>query len=114
LESEECIRCEQNREYEFSRIADGGDPYTTETPETPGNPVLLTMDEIRSRWVELLSNGVAETEAEISHSNVADETSYPRLTNEENCSCDEGSVEQDSPYPSSSRNISERVLTVHR
>jgi len=24
LEGEECIRCEQNREYEFSRIADGG------------------------------------------------------------------------------------------
>ena len=33
------------------------------------------MDEIRSRRVVLLSNGVAETEAEGSHdSNVADET----------------------------------------
>lgn len=68
------LRCEQNREYEFSRITDGGNPYTTETPETPENPVLLTMDEIRSRRVALLSNGVAETEAEGSHSNVADES----------------------------------------
>ena len=77
LEGEECVRCEQNREYEFSRIADGGNPYTTETPETP---VSLTMDEIRSRRIAVLSNGVAEIEAEGSHSNVADETSYPRLT----------------------------------
>ena len=54
------------------------------------------MNEIRSRQVALLSNGVAETEAEGSHCNVADETSYPRLTNKENCSRDEGSVEQNS------------------
>ena len=85
LEGEECIRCEQNREYEFSRIADGGNLYTTETPERPENPVLLTMDEMKYRRVALLSNGVAETEVEGSHdSNVADETSYARLTNDEN------------------------------
>ena len=114
LEGEECIRCEQNREYEFSRIADGGNPYPTDTPEIPESPVLLTMDEIRSRRVALLSNGVAETEAEGSHCNVADETSYPRLTNEENCSRDEGSVEQDPPCLSSLRDLPERVLTVHR
>jgi len=114
LEGEECIRCEQNREYELSGIADGGNPYTTETPETPVNQVLLTIDEIRSRRIALLSNGVAETEAEGSHCNVADETSYPRLANEENCSRDEGSVEQNSPCPSSSRDLPERVLTVHR
>lgn len=108
LEGDECIRCEQNRECEFSRIADEGSPYTTESP------VLLTMDEIRFRRVALLSNGVDETEAEGSHSNVANETSYPRLTNEENCSRDEGSVEQDSPCPSSSRDLPERILTVHR
>ena len=112
MEGEECIQCEQNREYEFSRIADGGNPYTTESPDAPENPVLLTMDEIRSRWVALLSNGVDETEAEGSHSNVANETSYPRLTNEENCSHDEGSVEQDSSFPSSSRDLPERILTV--
>jgi len=112
LEGEECIRCEQNREYEVSRIADGVNPYTTEIPETPENPVLLTMDEIRFRRVALLSNGGAETEGEGSHSNVAVETSYPRLTNEENCSRDEGSVKQDSPCPSSSRYLPERVLTV--
>lgn len=80
-------------ENELSTTTDGGNPYTTETPE---NPVLLTMNEIRSRQVALLSNGVAETEAEGSHCNVADETSYPRLTNKENCSRDEGSVEQNS------------------
>lgn len=114
LEGEECIRCEQNREYEYSRIADGGNPYTTESPNAPENPGLLTMDEIRSRRVALLSNGVDETEAEGSHSNVANETSYPRLTNEENCSRDEGSVEQDSSFPSSSRDLPERILTVHR
>ena len=78
-------------------MADGGNPYTTETPETPGS---LTMDKIRSRQVAVLSNGVPGTEAEGAHSNVADETSYPRLTNEENCSRDRGSVEQDSPCPS--------------
>ena len=39
LKGEECIRCDQNREYEFSRIADEGNPYTTETPETPESPV---------------------------------------------------------------------------
>ena len=73
------------------------------------------MDEIRSRRVALLSNGVAETEAEGSHdSNVADETSYPRLTNDENCSRDEGSVEPDYPCPSSSRDLPERIFTVHR
>jgi len=71
------------------------------------------MDEIRSRRVALLSNGVAETESEGSHGNVADETSYRRFTNEENCSRDEGSLEQDSPCPSSSRDLPERVLTVH-
>ena len=115
LEGEECIRCEQNREYEFSRIADGGNPYTTETPETPETPVLLTMDEIRSRRVALLSNGEAETEAEGSHdSSVADETSYPTLTNDENCNRDEGSVEPNNPCPSSSRDVPERILTVHR
>ena len=120
LEGEECIRCEQNREYEFSRIADGGNPYTTESPDTqespdtPENPVLLTMDEIRSRRVAPLSSGVDETEAEGSHSNVANETSYPRLTIEENCSRDESSVEQDSPCTSSSRDLPERILTVHR
>ena len=111
LEGEECVRCEQNREYELSRIADGGNPYTTETPETP---VSLTIDELRFRRVAVLSNDVAEVEAEGSHSNVADETSYPRLTNEENCSIDQGSVEQDSPCPSSSTNLPEGVLTVHR
>ena len=112
LEGEECIRCEQNREYESSRIADGGNPYTTETSETP---VSLTMDEIRSRRVALLSNpGLAEREGDGSNSNVADETSSPRLTNEENSNRDEGSVEQDSPCPSSSRGLPERVLTVHR
>lgn len=70
---------------------------------------LLTMDEIRSRRVALLSNGVDETEAEGSHNNVANGTSYPRLTNEENCSRDE---EQDSSFPSSSRDLPERILTV--
>ena len=114
LEGEECIRCEQNRGYEFSRIVDGGNPYTTEHPDTPKNPVLLTMDEIRSRRVAQLSSGVEETEAERSHSNVANETSYPRLTNEEKISRDECSLEQDSPCPSSSRDLPERILTVHR
>ncbi|PFX11732.1 hypothetical protein AWC38_SpisGene24435 [Stylophora pistillata] len=111
LEGEECVRCEQKREYELSRIADGGNPYTTETPETP---VALTMDEIRSRRVAVLSNSVAEIEAEGSHSNVADETSYPMLTNEENCNLDQGPVEQNCPCPSSSGNLPEIVLSVHR
>ena len=110
LEGEECVRCEQNRVYELSRIADRGNPYTTETPETP---VSLSMDELRFRRVAVLSNGVAEVEAEGLHSNVADETSFPRLTNEENCSIDQGSVEQDSPCSSSSTSLPERVLTVH-
>ena len=69
------------------------------------------MDKISSRRVALLSSGVDETEAEGSHGNVANETSYP---NEENCIRDEGSVEQDSPCPSSSRDLPERILTVHR
>ncbi|PFX15053.1 hypothetical protein AWC38_SpisGene20754 [Stylophora pistillata] len=86
-------------------------PYTTETPETP---VPLTMDEIRSRRVAVLSNSVAEIEAEGSRCNVADETSYPRLTNEENCNLDQGPVEQNCPCPSSSENLPERVLSVHR
>ena len=73
------------------------------------------MDEIRSRRVALLSNGEAETEAEGSHdSSVADETSYPTLTNDENCNRDEGSVEPNNPCPSSSRDVPERILTVHR
>ena len=72
------------------------------------------MDELRFRQVAVLSDGVAEVEAEGSHSNVADETSYPRLAKEENCSIDQGSVEQDSPCPSSSTNLPERVLTVQR
>ena len=110
-----CIRCERNRECEFSRIADGGNSYTTETPKKPETSVLLIMDETRSRRVALLSDGVAETEAEGSHdSNVADETSYPRLTNDGNCNRDEGSVEPDYPCPSSSRDIPERIFTVHR
>ena len=50
LEGEEYVRCEQNREYELSRIADGGNPYTTETPETPETPVSLTMNEISSTF----------------------------------------------------------------
>ena len=73
------------------------------------------MDEIRSRRVALLSNGVAETEAEeLLDSNVADETSYLRLTNDENCNRDEGSVQPVYPCPSSSRDLQEGILTVHR
>lgn len=47
-------------QYEYSRIADGGPIYYSN---------------LRSWRVALLSNGVAETEAEGSHCNVADETS---------------------------------------
>ena len=42
---------------------------------------------------------------------MADETSYPRLANEENCSRDEGSVEQNSSCLSSSRDLPEGILT---
>ena len=70
MEGEECIRGEQNREHEFSRITDEGNPYTRDTPEIPESSVLLTMDKIRSWRVALLSNGVAETKAEGSHCNV--------------------------------------------
>ena len=44
----DCLRCEQDREYECSSIADGG--------STTDNAVALTLDELRSRRVAVLSN----------------------------------------------------------
>ena len=41
-------------------------------------------------------------------------TSYPTLTNDENYSRHEGSIESDYLCPSSSRDLPERILTVHR
>jgi len=38
LEGEECIRCEQNREYEFSRIADGGESMYYRNPRNTRKP----------------------------------------------------------------------------
>ena len=48
VEYDGCLHCEQDREYECSLIADGG--------STTDNPVGLTLDELRSTRVALLSN----------------------------------------------------------
>ena len=44
------IRCKQDREYETSRIADGGSPCST------GDPPPLTLDHTSSSSTALLSN----------------------------------------------------------
>ena len=48
MRNDGCLHCEQDREYECSLIADGG--------STTDNPVGLTLDELRSTRVALLSN----------------------------------------------------------
>ena len=64
VEYDECLRCEQDREYECSLIADGG--------STTDNPVGLTLDELRSTRVALLSNSDSVGRAAGNEGNVAE------------------------------------------
>ena len=108
VEGDECIRCQQDREYEFSRIADGAGGCATETL------VSLTMDEIRSRRIALLSSPGSsgkEAENEASRVDVTEEPSSPRLLSEESTNHDQGSGEQDPPSFPNSVSVSRGNLT---
>ena len=64
VEYDECLRCEQEREYECSLIVDGG--------STTDNPVGLTLNELRSTRVALLSNSDSVGRAAGNEGNVAE------------------------------------------
>jgi len=113
LEGEECIRCEQDREYEASRIADGGSSDDTETP------VSLTTDEMTSRRVAVLSSPSSserEVENEGSRGNVTEGGNSPRLLTEESTNYDQGTGEERPPSPPNSVSRDQlpgRLLTIH-
>ena len=49
MEGEECIRCEQDREYETSRTSDGGSPSYTVTRKTQFLSLLIRINEVKAR-----------------------------------------------------------------
>ncbi|KAL9972986.1 hypothetical protein ACROYT_G019388 [Oculina patagonica] len=114
LEGEECIRCEQDREYESSRIADGGGSDATE------NSVPLTVDEIRSRRVAALSSPSSSERVlvnEGSNGSVTEGGNSSRLLTEESTNYGQGSAEErppSSPNSDSRDQLQERILTIHR
>ena len=106
LEGEECIRCEQDREYETSRIAHGGGPCST------GDPIPLTIEEMRSRRIALLSNP-GMTEREPGNGELSDNLIIsPGPRNEQSTYHDQDFVEQGTSSLLDLR--PERLCTVHR
>lgn len=103
---EECIRCEQDREYETSRIAHGGSPCST------GDPIPLTLEEMRSRRIALLSNP-GMTEREPGNGELSDNLIIsPGPRNEQSTHHDQDFVEQGTSSLLDLR--PERLCTVHR
>ena len=100
----DCLRCEQDREYECSLIADGG--------STTDNAVALTLDELRSRRVAVLSNPDSVEREAVSEGDMAEGVTHHAQATGDQASPPAPSSGNQASYPDS--DVFGRLLTVHR